>query len=196
MTATPIPRTLQLSLTGIRDLSVIETPPVDRKPVKTSIIEREKSKLKEILNRELDRGGQIFWVYNRVKGLARIKEYVKSLVPHANVEIAHGQMSERRLEETLHNFLLGDIQILICTAIIEAGLDFPRANTLIVDTPQLFGLGQLYQLRGRVGRSSVQAYAYFVVDSIKHLSKPVIKRLRTILELDYLGAGLRSQWRI
>ena len=191
MTATPIPRTLQLSLTGIRDLSVIETPPADRRPVKTSIIERNKTELKQILERELNRGGQVFWVYNRVKGLPRIKEFVKSLVPDAVVEMAHGQMSEKKLEETLHNFLLGDIQILVCTAIIEAGLDFPNANTLIVDTPQLFGLGQLYQLRGRVGRSNVQAYAYFVVDSIKHLSKPVIKRLKTILELDYLGAGFK-----
>jgi transcription-repair coupling factor (superfamily II helicase) len=191
LTATPIPRTLQLSLAGIRELSVIETPPVDRKPVETSIIERNKEKLKEILKRELDRGGQVFWVYNRVRGLLKIKDFVKSIMPDARVEVAHGQMSERRLEETLHLFLLGEIDILVCTAIIEAGLDFPRANTLIVDTPQLFGLGQLYQLRGRVGRSSIQAYAYFVVDSLKKLSDSVIKRLKTILDLDYLGAGFK-----
>ncbi len=191
LTATPIPRTLQLSLTGIRKLSVIETPPVDRKPVKTSIIERDKELLKEILSRELERGGQVFWVYNRVRGLGKIKDFIKSLLPHAKVGVAHGQMSEKILEETLHDFLLGDIQVLVCTAIIESGLDFPRANTLIVDTPQLFGLGQLYQLRGRVGRSSTQAYAYFLVNSIKDLSKSVINRLKTILELDYLGAGFK-----
>ncbi len=191
LTATPIPRTLQFSLAGIRGLSVIETPPVDRKPVETSIIERNRDKLKEILNRELQRNGQVFWVYNRVKGLSRVKDFVKSLVPHARVEIAHGQMSEKRLEDTLHSFLLGEIDVLVCTAIIEAGLDFPRANTLIVDTPQLFGLGQLYQLRGRVGRSKVQAYAYFVVNSLEKLPKPMMKRLKTILELDYLGAGFK-----
>ncbi len=191
LTATPIPRTLQLSLAGIRDLSVIETPPVDRKPVETNIIERDKEKLREIVLRELHRGGQVFWVYNRVRGIENVKQFVKSICPDARVEVAHGQMSERRLEETLHNFLLGEIDILVCTAIIEAGLDFPRANTLIVDTPQLFGLGQLYQLRGRVGRSSTQAYAYFVVDSLKKLSKSVLKRLKTILELDYLGAGFK-----
>lgn len=191
LTATPIPRTLQLSLAGIRGLSVIETPPIDRKPVETNIIERDKEKLRQILLRELDRGGQVFWVYNRVRGIEKVKEFVKSICPDARVEVAHGQMSERRLEETLHNFLLGEIDILVCTAIIEAGLDFPRANTLIVDTPQLFGLGQLYQLRGRVGRSSTQAYAYFVVDSIKRLQKSVLKRLKTILELDYLGAGFK-----
>ncbi len=191
LSATPIPRTLQLSLTGIRELSIIETPPEDRKPVETSIIERNKTKIKEIIERELQRGGQIFWVYNRVRGLESRKKFLSSLLPSARVGMAHGQMKEKELEDTLHSFLLGEIDILVCTSIIEAGLDFPRANTLIVDTPQLFGLGQLYQLRGRVGRAERQAYAYFVVEKLDKLSPKVIKRLKTILEMDYLGAGFK-----
>ncbi len=191
LTATPIPRTLQLSLSGIRQLSVIETPPEERKPVQTSLLDRDPEVLKDILERELARQGQIFWVYNRVKGIARVKDFVQSLCPQARISIAHGQMSERRLEETMHAFWQGDLDILICTAIIESGLDFPKANTLVVDQAQMFGLGQLYQLRGRVGRSSEQAYAYFVVPSVDKLSQNASKRLRTILDLDYLGAGFQ-----
>ncbi len=191
LSATPIPRTLQLSLTGIRELSVIETPPEDRKPVETSIIERNRKKIKEIIERELQRGGQVFWVYNRVRGLESRKNFLSSLLPSAKVAMAHGQMKEKQLEDTLHSFLLGEIDVLVCTSIIESGLDFPRANTLIVDNPQLFGLGQLYQLRGRVGRSDKQAYAYFVVENIDKLSPKVIKRLKTILDMDYLGAGFK-----
>lgn len=191
LTATPIPRTLQLSLSGIRELSVIETPPLDRKPVETSLLEREPAELKAIVQRELARGGQVFWVYNRVKGLARVTEFVRSLVPEAKVGMAHGQMSERSLEETMHRFWRGELDILVCTAIVESGLDFSRANTLIVDQAQMFGLSQLYQLRGRVGRSDAQAYAYFVVPDVGGLTKAARKRLQTILELDYLGAGFK-----
>ena len=191
LSATPIPRTLQLSLAGIRDLSVIETPPEDRRPVETSIIERDREEIKNIIKREMERDGQVFWVYNRIKGLEARASFIRSILPQARVAIAHGQMKEKELEDTLHSFLLGEIDILVCTSIIEAGLDFPRANTLIVDTPQLFGLGQLYQLRGRVGRSDRQAYAYFLVDSLESLSEKSIKRLKTILEMDYLGAGFK-----
>ena len=191
LTATPIPRTLQLSLSGIRQLSVIETPPQERKPVETSLVERDPEMLKSILHRELERGGQVFWVYNRVKGIARVKEYVQSLAPEARIGVAHGQMYERTLEETMHQFWRGDVDVLISTAIIESGLDFPHANTLVVDQAQMFGLGQLYQLRGRVGRSSDQAYAYFVVPSLDGLAAKARKRLQTVLELDYLGAGFQ-----
>jgi len=191
LTATPIPRTLQLSLSGIRGLSVIETPPRDRKPVETAITERDKQSLKGILERELARNGQIYWVYNRVNGLERVAEFVRELVPDARVGMAHGQMTEKALEEAMRGFWHGDIDVLVCTAIVESGLDFPNANTLIVDQAQLFGLGQLYQLRGRVGRSDRQAYAYFVVPSVDDLSEIVRKRLRIILDMDYLGAGFK-----
>lgn len=191
LTATPIPRTLQLSLSGIRGLSVIETPPVDRKPVETAITERDSLSLKGILRRELDRGGQIYWVYNRVNGLERVASYVKELAPDAKVAMAHGKMTEKALEEAMRGFWHGEIDVLVCTAIVESGLDFPNANTLIVDQAQLFGLGQLYQLRGRVGRSERQAYAYFVVPHIDDISEIVRKRLRIILEMDYLGAGFK-----
>jgi transcription-repair coupling factor (superfamily II helicase) len=191
LTATPIPRTLQLSLSGIRGLSVIETPPLDRKPVETAITERDGEALKAILRRELDRGGQVYWVYNRVNGLERVVEFVRSLAPDAKVGMAHGQMSEKGLEDAMRGFWHGELDVLVCTAIVESGLDFPNANTLIVDQAQLFGLGQLYQLRGRVGRSERQAYAYFVVPSIDDLSETVRKRLRIILDMDYLGAGFK-----
>ncbi|MDK2921954.1 MAG: hypothetical protein PWR24_1511 [Desulfonauticus sp.] len=189
LTATPIPRTLQLSLSGIRELSVIETPPPERKPVKTQLLERNKKVLKNILEFELTRQGQIFWVYNRVRGLSRVAEEIKKLVPQARVEIAHGQMSEKKLEEVMHRFWQKDVDILVCTSIIESGLDFPNANTLVVDNAHLFGLGQLYQLRGRVGRSEKQAFAYFLVPNLQVLPAKSKKRLQVILALDYLGAG-------
>lgn len=191
LTATPIPRTLQLSLSGIRQLSIIETPPEERKAVKSGLMEKESEQLRRVLSRELQRGGQVFWVYNRVQGLERIQEYVQSLAPEARVGMAHGQMSERRLGEAMHKFWSGELDILVCTAIIESGLDFPRANTLIVDQAQMFGLGQLYQLRGRVGRSREQAYAYFLVPSVSALSQKAQKRLQAILDMDYLGAGFQ-----
>ncbi len=191
LTATPIPRTLQLSLSGVRELSVIETAPPERKPVSTAIVERDKAVLHGIVERELQRQGQVFWVYNRVQGLDRVAEYVRELVPQARVGIAHGQLPEKELEETMHRFWHGELDILVCTAIVESGLDFPRANTLIVDQAQMFGLGQLYQLRGRVGRSDRQAFAVFVVSEPDTLQKTARERLRIILDLDYLGAGFQ-----
>jgi transcription-repair coupling factor (superfamily II helicase) len=191
LTATPIPRTLQLSLSGIRELSVIETPPPERKPVSTALIARDDDLLRGILRRELDRHGQIFWVYNRVDGLDRVADYVRMLAPDARLGIAHGRMSESSLEKNMRKFWLGDLDILVCTSIIESGLDFPRANTLVVDQAHLFGLGQLYQLRGRVGRSDRQAFAVFVTPDPEHLQENTRKRLRIILEMDYLGAGFR-----
>lgn len=191
LTATPIPRTLQLSLSGIRSLSVIETPPEDRKPVETALVERDDTLLGNVLARELARGGQVFWVYNRVEGLEQVAEYVRTLAPGARIGMAHGQMTERALEDAMHGFWHKELDVLVCTAIVESGLDFPNANTLIVDQAQMFGLGQLYQLRGRVGRSDRQAYAYFVVPSLERLPEISKRRLRIILELDYLGAGFQ-----
>jgi transcription-repair coupling factor (superfamily II helicase) len=191
LTATPIPRTLQLSLSGVRGLSVIETPPPDRKTVDTALVERDEGFLREALRRELERQGQVFWVHNRVQGLEDVAAYVKTLAPGAKVAMAHGQMSETALEEAMHGFWHGETDILVCTSIIESGLDFPRANTLIVDNAHMFGLGQLYQLRGRVGRSPRQAYAYFVVPSIEKVPELARKRLRVILDMDYLGAGFQ-----
>jgi transcription-repair coupling factor (superfamily II helicase) len=191
LTATPIPRTLQLSLSGIRGLSVIETPPPERKAVETLLVERDADFLRTVARRELERQGQVFWVHNRVRGLEETAAFVKKLVPEARVAMAHGQMAEGVLEKAMHEFWHGEIDILVCTAIIESGLDFPRANTLIVDQAQMFGLGQLYQLRGRVGRSSLQAYAYFVVPSLDGIQETARKRLRIIQDMDYLGAGFQ-----
>jgi transcription-repair coupling factor (superfamily II helicase) len=191
LTATPIPRTLQLSLSGIRGLSVMETPPVDRKAVDTALVDRDERMLANIVARELERQGQVFWVHNRVQSLAAVGDFVRRLAPEARIGMAHGQMNEKDLEEAMHKFWHGEIDVLVCTAIIESGLDFPRANTLIVDNAQMFGLGQLYQLRGRVGRSDRQAYAYFVVPSIDHIPDLARKRLQVILDMDYLGAGFQ-----
>ena len=191
LTATPIPRTLQLSMSGVRELSVIETAPLDRKPVSTAILQRDKVTLKQILEKELAREGQVFWVYNRVQGLERVADFVRELVPDARVGMAHGQLTEKALEETMHAFWHGELDVLVCTAIVESGLDFPRANTLIVDQAQMFGLGQLYQLRGRVGRSDRQAFAGFVVPDLDSLPETARERLRIILDLDYLGAGFQ-----
>jgi len=191
LTATPIPRTLQLSMSGVRDLSIIETAPLERKPVATAILHRDDAVLKEVLERELAREGQVFWVHNRVQGLERVVDYVRRLVPQARLAIAHGQMAEGALEENMRKFWHGEVDVLICTSIVESGLDFPRANTLVVDQAQLFGLGQLYQLRGRVGRSDRQAYAIFLLPSEERVSEISRERLRIILELDYLGAGFQ-----
>ncbi|MFZ5425878.1 MAG: transcription-repair coupling factor [Thermodesulfobacteriota bacterium] len=191
LTATPIPRTLQLSLSGIRGLSVMETPPVDRKAVETALVGRDEKMLANIVARELERQGQVFWVHNRVQSLAQVADFVRKIAPGARIGMAHGQMNEKELEESMHKFWHGEIDVLVCTAIIESGLDFPRANTLVVDNAQMFGLGQLYQLRGRVGRSERQAYAYFVVPSADHVPELARKRLQVILDMDYLGAGFQ-----
>ncbi len=191
LTATPIPRTLQLSMSGIRELSVLETAPAERKPVATAIIDRDRGALRQVMERELARQGQVFFVHNRVQTLPQTAAMVKELVPNARVGMAHGQMAEKELEDTMHKFWHGELDVLVCTAIVESGLDFPRANTLIVDQAQMFGLGQLYQLRGRVGRSDRQAYAVFVVSDVEHLPSLARERLRIILEMDYLGAGFQ-----
>lgn len=195
LTATPIPRTLQLSIAGLRGLSLIETAPPERKPVISTVVQRDDDLLRQVLARELARQGQVFWVHNRVQSIESVAEYVRALAPGARVGVAHGQMSERHLEDAMHKFWQGDVDILVCTAIIESGIDFPRANTLVVDGAQMFGLGQLYQLRGRVGRSDLQAYAVFVAPpEIKNSPKQFgafRERLQVILNMDYLGAGFQ-----
>ena len=191
LTATPIPRTLQLSMSGIRELSVIETAPQDRKPVATALVKRDDKVLRDVIRREMAREGQVFWVYNRVQGLERVAEYVRGLVPEARIGMAHGQMPEGALETAMRQFWHGELDVLVCTSIVESGLDFPRANTLVVDQAQMFGLGQLYQLRGRVGRSDRQAFAVFIVPDEARLSETAAERLRIILDMDYLGAGFQ-----
>ena len=191
LTATPIPRTLQLSMSGIRELSIIEPAAQDRKPVATAVLRRDDAVLSKVIEREIEREGQVFWVYNRVQGLERVVEYVRKLAPQARVGMAHGQMSETELETTKHKFWQGELDVLVCTSIVESGLDFPRANTLVVDQAQMFGLGQLYQLRGRVGRSDRQAYAFFVVPDAERLTAVAEERLRIIMDMDYLGAGFQ-----
>ncbi len=189
LTATPIPRTLYMSLVGARDISIIETPPEDRLPVKTYLLKRSEKIIKEAISRELARGGQIFYLHNRVETITSEASYIKSLFPQTRVAVGHGQMDEGELEQIMLDFVSGQYDILICTTIIESGLDIPNANTLIVNHAERFGLSQLYQLRGRVGRSTKQAYAYLFYDPDRTLSDQAFKRLEAISELTDLGSG-------
>ncbi len=191
LTATPIPRTLHMSLIGIRDMSVIETPPEDRFPVKTYVIEFNEDVIAEAIRRELDRGGQVFFVYNRVQTIERMASYLQQLIPEARIEIAHGQMNEDTLEEVMLSFYEGASDILVCTTIIENGLDIPNVNTLIVYDADRLGLSQLYQLRGRVGRSNRVAYAYFTYRKDRMLGEMAEKRLAAIRDFTDLGSGFK-----
>jgi transcription-repair coupling factor (superfamily II helicase) len=189
LTATPIPRTLYMSLVGARDISIIETPPEDRLPVKTYLLKRSEKIIKEAISRELARGGQIFYLHNKVETITGEASYIKSLFPQTRVTVGHGQMDEGELEQIMLDFVSGNYDILVCTTIIESGLDIPNANTLIVNHAERFGLSQLYQLRGRVGRSTKQAYAYLFYDPDRTLSDQAFKRLEAISELTDLGSG-------
>ena len=191
MTATPIPRTLHMALAGIRDLSVIDTPPEDRLAIKTYIKPFDPRVIEEAIGRELARGGQVFVVHNRVETIETFAEYLRGLVPHARVVVAHGQMSERTLERAMVDFLDRAYDVLLCTTIIENGLDIPSVNTIIIDRADRMGLGQLYQLRGRVGRDRHQAYAYLLVPPPRALTGVARQRLRAVGELTALGSGLR-----
>jgi transcription-repair coupling factor (superfamily II helicase) len=195
MTATPIPRTLHMAMVGVRDMSVIETPPEDRYPVRTYVIEFHPQVIREAIGRELGRGGQVFFVYNKVHAISSMAAYLQGLVPEARISIAHGQMPEGELEEVMMGFLEGEADILLCTTIIETGLDIPNVNTLIVHDADRFGLAQLYQLRGRVGRSSRIAYAYFTYQKDKALSEEAEKRLVAIREFTELGSGFKIAMR-
>jgi len=189
LSATPIPRTLYMSLVGVRDMSVMETPPEERLPIKTYVAEYDDHLVREAILRELERNGQVFFVHNRVQSIAIIAGKLRALVPEARIAIAHGQMPEEELEKVMAEFVQGKSDILVCSSIIQSGLDMPNVNTLIVNQADKFGLTQLHQLRGRVGRGANLAYAYFLYDRGKRLTPTAEKRLRTIVEATELGAG-------
>lgn len=191
MTATPIPRTLHMSLVNVRDMSVIETPPQERLPIRTAIREFDDNLIREAILREIDRGGQIFFVHNRVQGIQVIAQKLQKLIPEARIIVGHGQMAEDQLERVMLDFSAGEYDVLLSTTIIENGLDIPNANTIIVNNASMFGLSQLYQLRGRVGRGTHQAYAYFLYNKDTRLTPLQEKRLRAIFEATELGAGFR-----
>jgi transcription-repair coupling factor (superfamily II helicase) len=195
LTATPIPRTMEMSLTGIRDLSVLNTPPADRQPILTYVGEYDERAVAEAIRRELLREGQVFFVHNRVMDIDRVAEDLRSLVPEARIAVAHGQMDEANLEKVVLDFWEGAYDVLVCTVIIESGIDMPTVNTLVVDRAELLGLGQLHQLRGRVGRSGQRAYAYLFTRPEAVLSEEAYERLRTIGESTELGSGFKIAMR-
>ncbi|HEV7664610.1 MAG TPA: TRCF domain-containing protein, partial [Chloroflexota bacterium] len=191
LTATPIPRTLHMGLVGVRDMSVLETAPEARLPVRTYVTEYDDGLVQEAILREIDRGGQVYFVNNRVQGIETIANRLRKLVPDARIAVGHGQMNEEQLEQTMLGFAEGDYDVLVCTTIIESGLDIPNANTMIINSAHRFGLAQLYQLRGRVGRSTSRAYAYLLYGRDTSLTEIAQERLKTIFEATELGAGMR-----
>lgn len=195
LSATPIPRTLHMSLVGIRDMSVLEEPPVDRLPIQTFVMEHNSETIREAINRELARGGQIFYVYNRVKNIDEVALEIMKLVPDANVAFAHGQMSERELENIMMSFISGEVDVLVATTIIETGLDISNVNTIIIDNADQMGLSQLYQLRGRVGRSNRTSFAFLMYKRNKMLKEVAEKRLAAIREYTELGSGIKVAMR-
>ena len=195
LTATPIPRTLHMSLIGIRDMSVLEEPPMDRMPIQTYVMEYDEETVREAINRELRRGGQVYYVYNRVTDIADVALRIAKLVPDARVDFAHGQMSERELENVMYSFVNGDIDVLISTTIIETGLDISNVNTMIIHDSDRYGLSQLYQLRGRIGRSNRTAYAFLMYRKNVMLKETAEKRLAAIREYTDLGSGFKIAMR-
>jgi transcription-repair coupling factor (superfamily II helicase) len=195
MSATPIPRTLQMSLAGVRDISVIETPPEGRRPIKTYVGEYDEELVKQALEREHARGGQAFFLHNRVETIEETAERLRGLCPGIRFEVAHGQMEEKTLEERMLGFLRGTADVLVCTSIIESGIDIPQANTLIVERADTFGLAQLYQIRGRVGRSPERAYAYLLYPSAAALTGEAAQRLSALSDYTELGAGFKIAMR-
>ena len=191
LTATPIPRTLQMSLLGIRDLSVISTPPRRRRSVKTFLARADRLVIREAVTRELARGGQLFFVHNRVRTIHRMAEMIEEQVPQARIGVAHGQMPARQLEEIMVRFIRHELDVLVCTTIIESGLDIANANTIIINRADHLGLADIYQLRGRVGRSSRQSYAYLLVPSLEELTRDAKKRLRALMDCSELGGGFK-----
>jgi transcription-repair coupling factor (superfamily II helicase) len=195
LTATPIPRTLEMSLTGIRDLTLLHTPPAERQPILTYVGEYDERAVAEAIRRELLREGQVFYVHNRVSDIEKVASEVRALVPEARVAIAHGQMDEGALEKVVFDFWEGEYDVLVCTTIIESGIDMPTVNTLVVDRADRLGLGQLHQLRGRVGRAGQRAYAYLLFPPDQALSEEAYERLRTIGEHTELGSGFKIAMR-
>ena len=195
LTATPIPRTLHMSLIGIRDMSILEEPPMDRMPIQTYVMEYDEETVREAINRELRRGGQVYYVYNRVTDIADVALRIAKLVPDARVDFAHGQMSERELENVMYSFVNGDIDVLVSTTIIETGLDISNVNTMIIHDSDRYGLSQLYQLRGRIGRSNRTAYAFLMYRKNVMLKETAEKRLAAIREYTDLGSGFKIAMR-
>ncbi|HUU81214.1 MAG TPA: transcription-repair coupling factor, partial [Acidobacteriota bacterium] len=190
ITATPIPRTFQMSMMGVRDLSIIETPPEDRFAIQTHLSPYDESLIIRAVQNELERGGQVFFVHNKVQTIDLVADRLRQLVPTANFAVAHGQMKERELESTMMRFLKREIDVLVCTTIIESGLDIPTANTIIINEADRLGLAQIYQLRGRVGRAKEKAYAYLLVSNGSSLTRDAEKRLKALMDFSELGAGL------
>jgi len=195
LTATPIPRTLEMSLVGIRDMSLLQTPPADRQPILTFVGEDDERVSTEAIRRELLRDGQVFWVHNRVQSIEQRAQELRELVPEARIAVAHGQMDEGQLEQIVLDFWEGKFDVLVCTTIIESGIDMPTVNTLVVERADLLGLGQLHQIRGRVGRSGSRAYAYLFHPRDKVLSEDAYERLKTIGEATELGSGFKIAMR-
>ncbi len=195
LTATPIPRTLEMSITGIRDLSLVNTPPEDRQPILTYVNEYDERAVAEAIRRELLREGQVLFVHNRVRDIEHVAEDLRALVPEARINIAHGQMDEGRLERAVTSFWDREYDVLVCTTIVESGLDMPTVNTLVVDRSDLLGLSQLYQLRGRVGRRGQRAYAYLLYPRDASLSEEAYERLKAIGEFTDLGSGFKLAMR-
>src|SRR5439155_908939 len=189
LSATPIPRTLHISLSGLRDISIIETPPEGRRPIRTTVGEYDEELVKLALEREVERSGQAFYLHNRVETIEEAAEKLQQLCPKLRLLVAHGQMRERELEEKMHAFLRGDADVLVSTTIIESGLDIPQANTLIVERADQLGLSQLYQIRGRVGRSDVTAHAFLFYPDMSELTPEARARLATLADHTELGAG-------
>src|SRR6266498_4002905 len=191
LTATPIPRTLHMSLAGVRDLSIIATPPEDRRAIRTFVMKFDPGAVREAIETELKRGGQVFFVHNRVRSIGAMQRFLAEIVPRARVGIAHGQMGEGKLEEVMSRFVNRELDVLLATSIIESGLDIPSANTIIVNRADHFGLSQLYQIRGRVGRSRERAYAYLLVPARRPVTKDAQKRLEALQKFSELGAGFK-----
>jgi len=195
LTATPIPRTLHMSMMGARDMSVINTPPQDRLPIHTEILAFDETRIAEAIYREVERGGQVYFVHNRVQSIHRLKDYLQDLLPQVRFAVAHGQMPPRQLEKIMFDFMERKYDCLVCTMIIESGIDIPSVNTILVNRADTLGLSQLYQIRGRVGRSNERAYAYLLVPKGKKLTKKSRMRLRAIEEFAELGSGFNIAMR-
>ena len=195
MTATPIPRTLHMSIVGIRDMSCLYEPPQNRRPVQTYVLEYDSEVIKEAITKELEREGQVFYLFNNVEGIERKAKEIESLVPEAKVTYAHGKMTGKEIEEIMMDFIAGNTNVLVCTTILESGIDIPNANTIIVENADKLGLAQLYQIRGRVGRSNKQAYAYITYKRDKIINEAADKRLKAIKEFTELGSGFKIAMR-
>jgi len=195
LTATPIPRTLNLSLLGARDLSIIATPPPNRQPIYTNVSVFNIQKIREWILREVSRNGQVYFVHDRVQSIGKLAEYLQRHIPEIKIGIAHGQLTPSKLEEVIHDFLNKKYDVLLSTKIIESGIDIPNVNTIIINRADRFGLAELHQLRGRVGRSDRQAYAYFIVPSLSGITKKALRRLQAIEEFTEIGSGFNLSMR-